>query len=229
MWQLFTQPQCFIWQYILHCFEKTGTWYSNPHVSQPFLLHFLPTCMNHSYINTLYNTHTRPCLTALCPELLGSASTRKVKPIWILLKQETVSGSDNSWAICKSAPRSRQITTPASHHPVFYRPDALPATQPTASKHWRHINMLYKVIIYKKITSTSLSGMTSTVTKRKLLFESNFSLVSSVAAVGQITGKLTARGQWDPTSPLITGEICHLEQPWSSSINLNLPFHSRKQ
>jgi len=54
------------------------------------------------------------------------------------LKQETVSGSDISWAICKSAPRSRQITTPAPHHSVFYRPDALPATQPTATKHWRH-------------------------------------------------------------------------------------------
>jgi len=26
-------------------------------------------------------------------------------------------------------------TTPASHHSVFYRLDALPATQPTASKH----------------------------------------------------------------------------------------------
>ena len=42
-----------------------------------------------------------------------------------------------SWAIRKSAPRSRQITMPAPHHSVFYRPDALPATQPTASKHWR--------------------------------------------------------------------------------------------
>jgi len=49
-----------------------------------------------------------------------------------------VSGSGISWTICKSAPRSRQITTPAPHHSVFYRPDALPATQPTASKHWRH-------------------------------------------------------------------------------------------
>ena len=38
-------------------------------------------------------------------------------------------------AICKSAPCSRQITTPASHHSVSYRPDALPAAQPTASKH----------------------------------------------------------------------------------------------
>jgi len=49
-----------------------------------------------------------------------------------------VSGSDISWAICKSAPRSRQIATPAPHHSVFYRPDALPAAEPTASKHWRH-------------------------------------------------------------------------------------------
>ena len=62
---------------------------------------------------------------------------QKGKPIWILLKQETVSGSGISWAVCKSAPRSRQITTPAPHHSVFYRPDALPAAQPTASKRWR--------------------------------------------------------------------------------------------
>jgi len=55
---------------------------------------------------------------------------------WVsLLKQQTVSGSGISWAKCKSAPRSRQITTPAPHHSVFYRPDALPAAQPTASKH----------------------------------------------------------------------------------------------
>jgi len=43
-----------------------------------------------------------------------------------------------SWAVCKSAPRSRQITMPAPHRSVFYKLDALPATQPTASKHWRH-------------------------------------------------------------------------------------------
>ena len=32
-------------------------------------------------------------------------------------------------------PHSRQITTPVPHHSVFYRPDALAAAQPTASKH----------------------------------------------------------------------------------------------
>ena len=77
------------------------------------------------------NYYTR--LTALFPGLPGWAGTRKIKPIWILLKQETVSGSGISWAVCKSAPRSRQITVPAPHHSSFYRPDALPAAQPTAS------------------------------------------------------------------------------------------------
>jgi len=50
-------------------------------------------------------------------------------------EQETVSGSGISWAMCKYAPRSRQTTTPAPQPSVFYTPDALPATQPTASKH----------------------------------------------------------------------------------------------
>ena len=43
------------------------------------------------------HTHTHTSLTALCPGLPGWAGTRKVKPIWILLKQETVSGSGISW------------------------------------------------------------------------------------------------------------------------------------
>ena len=82
-----------------------------------------------------FHTHTHIRLTALCPGMPGWAGTRKVKPIWILLKQETMSGSGISWTICKSALCSIQIDTPAPHHSVFYRPDALPAAQPTASKH----------------------------------------------------------------------------------------------
>ena len=90
-----------------------------------------------NYEYTAVSTHT--CLTALFPGLPGWAGTRKANPIWILLKQEMVSGSGISWAICKSASSSRQITVPAPHHSGFYRPDALPAAQPTASKHWRHV------------------------------------------------------------------------------------------
>ena len=66
-------------------------------------------------------THTQTRLTALCLGLSGWAGTRKVKPICILLKQleqETVTGCGISWAICKSAPCSRQITTPVPHHSI---------------------------------------------------------------------------------------------------------------
>ena len=100
-----------------------------------FLCVCLQLCGSYSGLVLDYCTHahTHTHLTVLCPGLPGWASTRKVKPIWILLKQETVSGSGISWDICKFAPRSRQITVPAPHRSVFYRLDALPATQPTVS------------------------------------------------------------------------------------------------
>jgi len=54
--------------------------------------------------------------------------------------QDFTEARDSEWQWNPlSAPRSRLITTPAAHHSVFYKLDALPATQPTASKHWRHI------------------------------------------------------------------------------------------
>ena len=106
-----------------------------------------------------WTTHTRTRTHPFnSPGLPRWAGTRKVKPTWILLKQETVSGSGISWAICKSAPRSRHITTPAPHHSVFYRPDALPATQPTASKHWNqldHMQTIYTSLQTDNRTNTS--------------------------------------------------------------------------
>ena len=96
------------------------------------------------------HTHTHP-FNGPFPGLPRSAGTRKVKPIWILLEQRTVSDSGISWAICKSAPRSRQITTPAPHHSVFYRPDALPAAQPSANSVKALKATMNKTLLYKDI------------------------------------------------------------------------------
>jgi len=60
--------------------------------------------------------------------------TKKVKTNLDLLEQEIVSGSGICWAIYASL-HPMQTTTTTSHHSVFYRPDALPDAQPTASKH----------------------------------------------------------------------------------------------
>ena len=79
------------------------------------------------------HTHTHP---------FNSPLFRTTRVSWYQkgkTNQEKVSGSGISWAVCKSAPRSGQITIPAPHHSVFYRSDVFPATQPTASKHWRHV------------------------------------------------------------------------------------------
>ena len=48
---------------------------------------------------------------------------------------------------------SRQITTPAPYHSVFYRPDALPATQPTASKHWRPLYVQWIALRHSQFTN----------------------------------------------------------------------------
>jgi len=79
------------------------------------------------------------------------AGTRKVKPIWILLKQETVSGSGISLATCKSAPRSRQITMPAAHRSVFFtgRMPFLPPNQQCQSAERK----LYKKLSYHRVTA----------------------------------------------------------------------------
>jgi len=85
---------------------------------------------NYSLVVAYLNTRTH--LVALFLGLPGWVGTRKVQPIWILLKQETVSGSGISWVICKSAPCSRQITMPAPHHSVFLQA-RYPSCHPTNS------------------------------------------------------------------------------------------------
>ena len=89
-------------------------------------------------------THTHTRLMALFPGLPRWASTRKEKPILILPKQETLSGSGISWAVCKSAPRSRQITMPAPHYSFLQA--GCPSCRPTNSvkalkaKHGDHLS-----------------------------------------------------------------------------------------
>jgi len=83
--------------------------HSGKHKARSGVYH--PSILCVPFFLTLH-THTHP-FNGPFPGLPRWASTRKVKPIWILQKQETVSGSDISGTTYKSAPRSRQITMPA--------------------------------------------------------------------------------------------------------------------
>jgi len=169
------------------CWERDCSGSSFIFSSDPNVVKEIHTilCLTFTHTRTHADTHTR--LTALFLGLPGWAGTRKAKPSWILLKQETVSGSGISWAyaslhlalhthahththmfngpfsgttrvgryrkgetnldfteardsewqwhqlgICKSAPCSRQITTPAPHHSVFLQAGC-PSCRPTNS------------------------------------------------------------------------------------------------
>jgi len=67
------------------------------------------------------HTHTHTCLTALCPGLPGWAGSRKVKLIWILLKQESVSASGISWiyANLHLAPGTKSHQHPTAQFLLF--------------------------------------------------------------------------------------------------------------
>ena len=60
-----------------------------------------------------------------------------MSPFWILLElrmMEMVSGNNWSYKTCNcKAPVKMSPST--NQQPVFYRPDAVPVTQPTVSKH----------------------------------------------------------------------------------------------
>jgi len=76
--------------------------------------------------------------------------------------QETVSGSGSSWAVYKSAPCSIQLTTLAPTN-QFYRPHTLPAAQPTASKHWRHLALKVPCIVYTRSCNIATCWVVGTV------------------------------------------------------------------
>jgi len=55
--------------------------------------------------------------------------------------------------------------SPAPHHSVFYRPDALPAAQPTASKHWRHLGLHISVNLGRQLGSNSSNNFATSLVK----------------------------------------------------------------
>ena len=79
---------------------------------------------------------------------------------WISLK--TVSGSGISWAICKSAPRSIQITTPAPHHSVFFtgRMPFLPPNRQHQSTEGNTVGRNWHEFLFK-LYNMACSGVTS--------------------------------------------------------------------
>ena len=84
-------------------------------------LHYLVKCRtfphDQSYILFCQTLHTHPFNGPLSGTTQLSQYQKGKTNLDV--KQETVSGSGIHWAICKSAPRCRQITMPAPHRQFF--------------------------------------------------------------------------------------------------------------
>ena len=112
-----------------------------------------PEQSKHTHIHTNATQHTHPFNRPL------SRTTRESQYQKGKTNLDFTEATDSEWQwhqlgrmqICTC---SRQITTPAPHHSVFYRPDALPAAQPTVSKHWRQIHT-YILKTCKKVNQPS--------------------------------------------------------------------------
>ena len=92
-----------------------------------------PHCRRKCYfIDTHTHTHTHARARAFNRPFSETTRLGQYEKGKTNLKQETVSGSGISWAICKSALRSRQTTTPAPNHSVFLQAGC-PSCRPTNS------------------------------------------------------------------------------------------------
>jgi len=96
-------------------------------------------------------------LTALFPGLPGWAGTRKVNQsgFYWSKRQWVAVASAGPMQVCTSLQTGNHASTPPLS---FYRPDALPATQPTASRHWMTaLNNTAQITIYVETRCIQIS------------------------------------------------------------------------
>ena len=84
--------------------------------------------------------HHHNCFTTLFPGPPGWAGARR-KLLDFMVQEKINRGRHTDNPAGHHSIRTNQCPPPPSSH--FYRPDALPAIQPTVSKHWRQLGQWY--------------------------------------------------------------------------------------
>jgi len=83
------------------------------------VLYITPVCLH-------FNGHS--------PGGPGLANTGNVSILLDFIEAKDDGGGADNWSY-KSYKAPVELSPPTNQHPAFYRPDVLPVTQPTASKH----------------------------------------------------------------------------------------------
>ena len=168
--------QGYFWFHFWPSFSTSRTWF--PHKKRT------SRRLSASISELKTQTHTR--LLALFSGLPRCAGTRKVKPICILLKQETVSDSGVSWAICKSATHSRQITVPVFTGWMPLLPPNQQSQSTEGSELKRFIISAFWLSEFHRASMHSLNWTISQVycgviLKQNQMFQRNFALLQYYA------------------------------------------------
>ena len=110
----------------------SGSWVA-PHMDDRFP--HAVWASNWAILPFVFNNHNR--YTALFPRPRGWAGARR-EPLEDFMVQGQINrGRHTDHPAGRHSIQINQCSPPAI--PLFYRPDALPAAQPTVSKHWRQL------------------------------------------------------------------------------------------
>ena len=112
------------------------------------------TSNKYSYYLSL-NYHKR--FTALFPGPPGWVSARR-ELMDFMVQGKINRGRHTDHPDGRHSIRTNQCPLPPS--PIFYRPDALPATQPTVLKHWRQHTSVLITIVYPHFQTTTTNSVT---------------------------------------------------------------------
>jgi len=173
-----------------------------------------------SYIHACRHAHAHTSIlrpSGLCQELPGWAGTRTNLDFTEARNSEWQWHQLGHIQICTSP---SQITTPAPHHSVFYWPDALPATQPTASKH--------PVIMLKLLISLVLRQILGTHADHVLCWCHQFNLkVDVFRHVGCVCCRcFRSKTISDKDKNKMNNNPAPAQKPHLATVSL-LTFHSR--
>ena len=181
------------------------------------ILQFMQIKLHTEYFDTSLFSHvSQLCLHTTCELICDTSSTHeRMTALYVLntywskvmsfsssrLLGILMSYKQHVFPICHSkALKQRQITTPAPHYSVFYRPDALPAVQPE-SKHWRDDKLTQDEkklkLAYWRLCPSSLLLSSSSWPRPPSLLQSKHQLSCNFNSVYHLTHYATRTGSSD--------------------------------
>jgi len=119
--------------------RSLASYHAQPSDNEPRSL----TRNTHTHTHTPSHAHRHNRFTALFSGPPGSAGVRR-ELLDFMVQRKINRMSETDTLTIRPGATPSGLSSAHLHHPPFYRPDALPAAQPTVSKHWRQQSLTRK-------------------------------------------------------------------------------------